>query len=122
MIRKFSMILVFLAAALIFFCWARSKIRKGERIRYDETVAMMNGFTTGPVGVGVFTNVLYDAWGRIMTVTNVEDEWLVVSQGQDQSSRSDDIILRWNPRFARMDIHYEYDGTINDYGRNEEHE
>ena len=120
MMKKFAILIVVLACATALFFRCRSKAKELELNRYRETAAIMDAYTTASAGVSVFTNVLRDAWGRDMAVAKSNDMWVVISQGHDQNDNSDDIILMWNTRCGRIDIHYEHDGCISDRGRTEE--
>lgn len=107
---------------LVILFWVMSRVREGAQRRYDETVAIMDGYTLGVAGVNAFTNDLRDAWGRLMSVVKNGDEWTVVSKGYDQIDTTDDITLIWNPKCHSVNIHYQYEGRFRNYGRNEEHD
>ena len=111
-----------LICGLVILFWVMSRVRKDVQRRYDETVAIMDGYTLGVAGVNAFTNDLRDAWGRLMSVIKKGDVWTVVSKGYDQVDTTDDIILIWNPRCRSVNIHYQYEGRFRNYGRNEEHD
>jgi len=111
-----------LLLVIVLAFYIRELSLKNELKRYEKTVAILDGLTTDPRGVSVLSNATYDAWGREMSVAKVGDEWIVVSQGKNISDTSDNITLRWTPKFGRIDISCQYEGRFCNYGRNEEHE
>ena len=115
--------MVIVSAALVAVCSAlivaiRVYISRRELDRYYKTIETLNDLTMG--SESNLTNVHHDAWGHAMHINKDTDCWTVVSLGHDPTDASDDVVMKWNPKFGQINIDFEYDGQIRSYSRNEE--
>ena len=108
MSRMFLFLIAATAFSLLLIYAVSYSIRLRNHGKYDKTVSVLTVWADRYEQGCALQIPATDAWGRSLSVTTNNEQIVVVSQGADASSNTDDIVLTINRECGSCSICYSY--------------